>query len=293
MCLAFGLTKRLIILAFYLKQTHVLSQPINYNRTLIMFNALKYTNEDRLATIVLNRPNDANGLTLEMATELAEAAKLVSSDDSVKAVVITGEGRFFCAGGDVASMYHADNSGEAVKAIADALHDAIEIFATMDAPVICAVNGVAAGAGFSMAVMGDLVIAADSAKFTMAYSNIALSPDGSSTYYLPRLVGLRKAQELMYTNRVLSAEEALDWNLINYVVPADDLASKIEEVTGMFLKGSRQSNASIKKLLISSETNSLHDQMMLESQTISDCANGDDGKEGVASFIEKRKPTFS
>jgi len=258
------------------------------------FEFLKYEISNRVATITLDRPEAANGLNLGLAQELAQAAKDVAENLDVKAVILTSNGRFFCAGGDVKAMHDAPDgmAGKTVRAIADALHEAIESFSNMNPPLICAVNGTAAGAGFSVAVMGDMAIASESAKFTMAYSNIGLSPDGSSSFYLPRLIGLRKTQELMYTNRVLSAKEALNWGLLNDVVPDKELLPTAQKLAQKFVSGSLKSNASIKTLLRESGFNNLHQQLKLESDTIEVCADGDDGKEGVASFVEKRKPNF-
>jgi 2-(1,2-epoxy-1,2-dihydrophenyl)acetyl-CoA isomerase len=160
---------------------------------------------DRIATIRLNRSDAANGLNLTMASELAAAALHCDLSSEVKVVVLTGTGRFFSAGGDVKAMADAgSNVAQVVKRIADEVHRAISIFQRMKPPLIVAVNGTCAGGGFSLALTGDMVIAAASAKFTMAYTSSGLSPDGSSTYFLPRLVGLRRAQELMFTNRMWS-----------------------------------------------------------------------------------------
>lgn len=256
------------------------------------YQCIKYELDQRVATVTLNRPEAANGLNLEMATELADIAKLIVDNDEIKAVLLTGEGRFFCAGGDVKVMAESDEPGAAVGAIAEQLHKAIGLFAEMRAPLICAVNGTAAGAGFSMAVCADMVIAAESAKFTMAYSNIGLSPDGSASYYLPRLIGLRKTQELMYTNRVLSAAESLEWGLVNQVVENEALMSVAQNLATKLAQGSLASNAAIKHLLISSDGNTLNQQLDIEKNTISQCADGVDGREGVASFVDKRKPVF-
>lgn len=258
------------------------------------YQTIKFKIQDRIANIMFNRPDAANGLNLEMATEFAQAAQACVNNDDIKAIIITATGRFFCAGGDVNSMHvHPVSPGVGVKEIADELHTALAILAAADSPVIVAVNGTAAGAGFSVAVAGDMVIAAESAKFTMAYTKVGLSPDGSSSYYLPRLVGLRKAQELMFTNRVLSAQEALDWGLINSVASDDDLLDKANELAQMFASGSKGSNAAIKKLLSVSNANDLVTQLAQESATIASCADSADGREGVAAFVEKRKPEFS
>lgn len=258
------------------------------------FNTIKFSIENRIATIVFNRPDAANGLNLELASEFAHATLLCDADPSIKAVILTGNGRFFCAGGDVKAMQVAElGPGAGVKQIADELHRALSVLARLDAPVIVAVNGTAAGAGFSTAVMGDLVLAAESAKFTMAYSNVGLSPDGSSSYFLPRLIGLRKTQELMLTNRVLTAQEALDWGLVTQVVADDELMNEANKLAEKFVQSALGSNGAIKKLLLASSSNGLETQMELEGRTIAECANSNDGKEGVAAFIEKRKPEFS
>ena len=258
------------------------------------FKTIQFSISKRIATITFNRPDDANGLNYEMAHELNEAAIKCDNSNDVKAVIITAQGRFFCAGGDVKAMQnYAGNNGEGVKRIADELHRALSVFARMDAPVITAINGTAAGAGFSMAITGDLVLAVESAKFTMAYSKIGLSPDGSSSYYLPRLIGLRKAQELMFTNRVLSAQEALDWGLVTQLVADADLMLEAQKLAEIFVSGARGSNSMIKKLLLTSFDNSFETQMELEGRGIADCANSPDGQEGVAAFVEKRKPTYT
>lgn len=257
------------------------------------YQVLSLSISDRVAIITLERSEFANGLNLELATELDAVAKEVASDDNLKAAILTGAGRFFCAGGDVKAMYDSGQPGNTVREIADLFHKAISTFARMEIPLICAVNGTAAGAGFSLAVAGDMVVAAESAKFTMAYSNIGLSPDGSSTYYLPRLIGLRKTQELMFMNPVLKANEAKEWGLINQVVADDELLNAANGIAKRFVKGSRGSNAAIKKMLLASSFNDLETQMEQESDNIQARADGVDGKEGVASFIEKRKPEFA
>jgi len=257
------------------------------------FKSLEFSVDDRIATLTFNRPEAANGLNLELATEFAKAAFLCGAEPNVKAVIVSANGRFFCAGGDVKAMHTSElGPGPAVKQIADQLHQALSVLARLDAPVIVAVNGTAAGAGFSLAVMGDLVLAAESAKFTMAYSNVGLSPDGSSTYFLPRLIGLRKTQELMLTNRLLSAQEALDWGLVTRVVADEELLDEATKLAKTFVNGARGSNSAIKKLLLTSFSNGLETQMELEGQAIKECADSDDGIEGVRAFVEKRRPEF-
>ena len=258
------------------------------------YQAITLVKHDRVATITLNRPSAANGLSLQLTTELAKAAHDCANDNDLKAVILTGAGRFFCAGGDINEMNEsADGPGNGVKRIADALHEALAVFAQMDIPIISAVNGTAAGAGFSIAISADLVLAAESSKFTMAYSKVGLSPDGSSSYYLPRLIGIRKTQELMFTNRVLSSAEAYEWGLVTRVVADDELHAASQKLAQSFVTGAKGSNAAIKNLLLQSFENNLVTQMALEGETIANNADSTDGKEGIASFLEKRKPQFS
>lgn len=258
------------------------------------FKTILFDINERVATITLNRPDAANGMNLALTTELAKAASLCDNNADLKAVILTGAGRFFCAGGDINAMQsNQEGPGVGVKQIADELHKALSVFARMDIPLICAVNGTAAGAGFSAAVSADLVIAAESAKFTMAYSKVGLSPDGSSSYYLPRLIGLRKTQELMFTNRLLSAQEAMDWGLVTQVVDDAELISEANALAQSFVNGSKGSNASIKALLLETFNNGLEAQMEIEGRAIAKNAESSDGYEGVAAFLEKRKAEFS
>ena len=258
------------------------------------FKHIKFDKQGAIAMLALNRADAANGLDALMAGELNQAAQLCSNDAELKAVVLSASGRFFCAGGDIKEMLsHGDAIGDAVKSLADDLHSAISTFSRMQAALIVAVNGVAAGAGFSLALVGDIVLAAESASFTMAYTRAGLCPDGSSSYFLPRLVGLRRAQELMLTNRTLSATEACDLGLVTRVVADDELQLQAQRVATDLAAGARLSTAYVKKLLLASSGNDLETQMELEGQLVSQCAAAPDGREGIQAFVDKRKPEFN
>jgi 2-(1,2-epoxy-1,2-dihydrophenyl)acetyl-CoA isomerase len=229
-----------------------------------------------------------------MSSELNQAARLCSNDPELKVVVLSASGRFFCAGGDIKEMLaHGDEVGAAVKSLADDLHSAISTLSRMQAALIVAVNGVAAGAGFSLALIGDIVLASESASFTVAYTRAGLCPDGSSSYFLPRLVGLRKAQELMLTNSTLTAQEACSLGLVTRVVTDDDLLAQADLVASDLASGARLSTAYVKKLLLASSDNDLETQMELEGELVSRCAASPDGREGIQAFVEKRKPEFN
>ena len=246
-----------------------------------------------IARITLNRADAANAMNDTMTRELADAARRCDHG-ATKVVVLTGAGRFFSAGGDLRAIASSSSTaGHYVKTIADDLHRAISTFARMDAVLITAVNGVAAGAGFSLAVTGDLVLAAESATFTMAYTAAGLSPDGSSSYYLPRLIGVRRTQELMLTNRRLSAGEALQWGLLTEVVEDAELAARVDAVAQQIASGARQSASAVKKLVLMSFTSGLEEQMEWEGRLIAECADSADGNEGIDAFLQKRRPEFA
>ncbi|MCW9032745.1 MAG: enoyl-CoA hydratase/isomerase family protein [Alphaproteobacteria bacterium] len=260
---------------------------------MIEMNTLTYDVSDNVGIITFNRPDNANALNLEMGLELHEAAIQAENDPEVRAVVVTATGKMFCAGGDLAE-FHA--KGEEMSAhlckTATGLHNAISRLNWMDAPVIMAINGTAAGAGFSLACGGDMAIAAEGAKFTMAYTAAGLVPDGSSTFFLSKHVGLRRAKELVLTNRVLTAQEALDWGILNKVVPAEDLMDEALGLARNFAKGPTKSFGVAKRLVLSGYTETLETQMDAETRAISAAATRADGKEGVDAFLNKRKPEF-
>lgn len=250
--------------------------------------------QDGVATLRLHRPNDAHSINVELARELMLAAIDCDEDPEVRAVLLTASGKLFCAGGDVQSFHAAGDQAPALlKEITTYLHAASSRFARMQAPLVVAVNGTAAGAGFSLAISGDVVVAAESAKFTMAYTGLGVSPDGGSTALLPKLVGLRRAQELLFTNRVLSAQEAQQWGLVTRVVADDALADEAQHLATTLASGPTLAYGQAKALLLSSYDTTLESQLELESRGIALCIGSEDGQEGVQAFMDKRKPTFN
>lgn len=261
---------------------------------------MDYTNfdyrlENHVARITIDRPKAYNALDLECMKELCDIVNRCGSDRSVRAVVITGSGsKAFCAGGDVASFARDPETVDLLlKEVTGFMHLAISRLAWMDAPVIAAVNGVAAGAGLGLAAACDLAIAADNAVFTSAYTSIGLTPDGGASYYLPRLIGRRRAMELFLSNRVLSAQEALDWGLVNRVVPQADLEKEVGALAEQLANGPTRACGGVKKLLALAQNDSLESQMERESRQIAELARSPDGLEGVRAFVEKRKAAFA
>src|SRR5881394_2250435 len=255
------------------------------------FEFLILDRRDGVATITLNRPEAYNALDLGLGRELFHATLEVDEDPDVRCVVITGAGKAFCAGGDVKDF--ADNLpriGILVKELTTYLHGAVSRLARSNKPVIMAVNGVAAGGGFSFALSGDVVIAAESARFTMAYSKIAATPDGSSSYFLPRLIGLRRTLELYLTNRALSAREALEWGLVTRVVPDAELRSAVDALARELAQGPSKAFGGAKRLFHQSTWESLETQMELEAQAIAASGRTEDFKNGVTAFANKKSP---
>jgi 2-(1,2-epoxy-1,2-dihydrophenyl)acetyl-CoA isomerase len=276
----------------YYASIDAIEAPLHENH-MNQFKHIIFTRQAAIARITLNRPDAANGLDSLMARELKQAARLCDGDPQLKVVILTAHGRFFSAGGDLKEMLsHGDEIGAAAQALADDFHAAIATLSRMQAVLLIAVNGVAAGGGFSLALIGDLVLAAESASFTMAYTRAGLCPDGASSYFLPRLVGLRKAQELMLTNPLLDAREAAELGLVTRVVADQELAAETERLAGEFVSGARLSAAYARKLLLASPGNDLDAQMALEGQLLAQCAASPDGREGIQAFVDKRKPDF-
>ena len=257
------------------------------------FHTLNFELQDGVGLIRLNRPADGNAITLEMARELLEVANRCDETSEVRAVVLTGTGKMFCAGGDLKSFAaQGDRVGLHIKETTQALHAAISRFNWMDAPVIGAINGTAAGGGFSLALTTDIALAAESAKFTMAYTKAGLAPDGGSSYFLARLIGLRRAKELALLNPVLSARQALEWGLVNRVVADDQLLPEALELAQRLASGPTRAFGEAKRLILGGATESLESQMDKEARAIAAMAASVDGREGVAAFIAKRPPQF-
>lgn len=257
------------------------------------FDKIRFEVGEGVATITFTRPDQANAMDLAVMRELMHATIRCDEERAIRAVLITGTGRFFSAGGDLSAVVQAgEKSGALLKEMTTYFHAAISRLARMDAPVIAAVNGTAAGAGFSLAAACDFGIAAESALFTSAYTAASLTPDGSATYFLPRLIGMRRAMELMLTNRRLTAAEALEWGLITRVVPDDRLMQEATELAQQLANGATLAFGGVKRMLHESFAGTLETQMEIEARTIAAISQTRDGQEGIAAFHGKRRPDF-
>ena len=261
----------------------------------MIYNSIIYEKESSIAKIILNAPDTGNTLDIQLAKELYAASLDVASDDNIKALILTANGKLFCGGGNL--KFLLSKKKEVKKTLLEMtmyFHGSISRMARMAAPVIVGVNGTAGGGGFSLAITGDIIYAVKDAKFTLAYTNAGLSPDGSSTYYLPRIVGMKRAKELMLTNRLFSAKEAHDMGLVDLVVHSnEELTEALNKQAEIFSKGPKNAYKSVKKLLSESFNNGLESQMETESIHISNNAESKDGIEGLTAFSEKRKPNFN
>jgi 2-(1,2-epoxy-1,2-dihydrophenyl)acetyl-CoA isomerase len=257
-----------------------------------MGNAVTVERKHGYAVVTMNLPERMNSLVPDMLSGLYDAMLDVKLDDSVRAVIFTGKDKAFCAGGDIASFKEGATLDEVVKRI-DAQHHkwATELY-HMHKPTIAAVNGFAFGAGFSIAMLCDIVFAGESAKFALSFSSMALTPDYAAAYTLTRLIGLQKAKDLFFTARTFGAAEALSLGCVNRVVPDAELLAAAEEYAAKLAKGPTLAYAFGKRLFNSSAENDLKTSLTLEAYSQSMMIQTADCKEAAEAFFGKRKPEF-
>ncbi|MCQ8190412.1 enoyl-CoA hydratase/isomerase family protein [Streptomyces rugosispiralis] len=252
--------------------------------------------DDGLARVTLRRGAAGNAIDLEMARGLRDAARACAGESvSVRAVLLTGEGKSFCVGGDLAefSRFSGGPLERHLLAVTDALHDALRTFAAGDAPVVAAVQGAVAGAGIGLAASADLTLAADDASFTTAYTRIGYSPDAGVSWFLPRLVGPKRALDLLLTNRRIAAAEAEAIGLVSRVVPADRLAAEALRTAEALRDGPTAAFGATRRLVATGQNADLGTQLDREARAIAAAAASAAGREGVAAFLDKRTPDFT
>lgn len=256
-----------------------------------VFKFLLYRQENGVATISLNRPEVYNALNDEITYELQDALKAVAKDDTVRVVVVTGEGKAFCSGQDLKA-----SSGQENRSFLDSLHKRynpiIRAIRNLPKPVICRLNGVAAGAGCSLALSCDVVVASEEATLIEVFINIGLVPDSGSSYFLPRLVGTAKAFELCTMGNRVKAKEAVEMGLITKAVAADKLDAAVKEYSGYYACAPTKAIGLIKKMLNKSTTSTLEEMLEYEAYCQEIAGGSEDYKEGVKAFLEKRKAEF-
>lgn len=258
-----------------------------------MSDSVIYSVADGVATILLNRPAVMNALDAAMIAQLRAACERAEHDAAARAVVLRGAGPAFLAGGDV-SFFRANlaRMPELVRQGGAELHHAILALRRAPKPVLASVHGTVAGAGVSLMAAADVAVAAEGTKFMLAYSRIGASPDGGATYFLPRLVGSRKALELMLLSDAVDARDALRVGLVNWVVDAERLAAETEAMARRLAQGATLALAETKRLVNETYDQALAAQLNAEVEAFARCAATRDFAEGVTAFVEKRKPNF-
>lgn len=244
-----------------------------------------------IAVVKLNRPEKMNALDMVVREELLAVVKEVAEDKEVRVLVITGTGRAFCAGGDVSTMPLEANPETGYERLKP-LHEIVLTLTSIEKPVICALNGYTLGAGLALALLGDILIAAENAKLGAVFVNVALAPDTGAAYFLPRAVGLYKAKELAFTGQMIDAREAERLGLVNKVVPPEELEAATNELAQKLARGPTRTLGLAKKLLNKSFELSLPELLELELHTQASIMMSADFKEGVKAFLEKRPAQF-
>ena len=262
-----------------------------------MGDTLKFERAHGIATLTLNRPEVLNALNAEMREALLDSIAAIEVDEAVRVVVIKGAGQHFMAGGDVKGFY-ADRDKSAhqkrrrfLEGINN-MHPILFGLRRMPKPVIASVQGYAAGFGASLAIAADLTIAAADARFTLAYVRIGTSPDGAATYFLPRMVGLKRALEIGLLGDDIAAETAQRYGMVNFVVPAERLKAETAKLARRLATGPTGALGRVKQLMNASIDNQFEHQLQMEAEAFAHNAVSDDFREGVSAFVEKRKPDF-
>lgn len=257
------------------------------------FETLLFSLERNIATITFNRPQASNSFNKTMADELEHLTTQVSLDKSIRAVCLTGANDLFMPGGDIKFFHNElDKMPLGVMKIVRTLNASILNLMFMPKPVVACVFGSVAGAGMSLMMACDLVIAEEQTKFTMAYSGIGITPDGGASFNLPRLVGPKKAMQWLLLSDVFNAQTALESGLINWVVSKDKLQTETDKLLQRLANGPTQTYASIKKLVNESMHNSLQTQLENEGKAFEMCSASQDFRSGVKSFLSKSRPEF-
>ena len=260
------------------------------------FEHLIYNIDNLVATITLNRPETLNALTPSMRKNFAAALELAENDDSVRVIVITGAGKGFCSGGDVKAMNEARKSGKAsvLDDRIDPIRDRI-VLALRDStkPVIAAVNGAAAGAGMNIALACDIRIASDTAKFGETFAKRGLHPDWGGTYFLPRIVGMAKACELIWSGKMIQAREALELGIVSQLETPEALMTATLEMANSFAAGPPIAIRMAKRAMYRSMDSTLREALEFETYAQNTCSATSDAKEGIAAFVEKREAVFT
>lgn len=258
-----------------------------------MTNSIELKINNKIAFISLNRPDVFNSFNREMALSLQNVLDNCATDISVRAIVIIGNGKAFCAGQDLKEVTDPDLNPGFRKILEEHYNPIIQKIRTIEKPIIAAVNGVAAGAGANIALACDIVLASENASFIQAFSKIGLIPDSAGTFFLPRLIGFQKATALMMLGDKVSAVEAEQLGMVYKVIAAESFLEEVTKIAETLAEMPTKAIGLTKRLLNQSMTNNLEKQLALESDLQIEASSSNDYKEGVTAFVEKRKPQFN
>jgi 2-(1,2-epoxy-1,2-dihydrophenyl)acetyl-CoA isomerase len=250
---------------------------------------------DGVATLRLNRPEKGNAIDTAMSADLAEAATQIAERPDVRAVLITGNGPNFTVGGDLGLFAGTarEQLPNKLRRMIDSYHLAIERLTNIDAPVVAAVRGGAGGGGLGLLYAADIVVAADDARFALGYGALGLTADGGNTWFLPRMVGMRRAQQIFLLNRRLTAQEALEFGLVSRLAPSDAVESEAATLAATLAAGPTRAYGAVRRMLRQSFEIGLSEQLDAEKESIVAASRTDDAQEGIAAFVAKRRPHFS
>lgn len=254
--------------------------------------SLSLTIDAGIARLTLTNGAKGNPLGRTLGRELRDAAIAIGDASDVRVVLLTAEGKNFCVGGDLTVFAAEKNLPAAVRAMTADYHAALSMLLRMDPPIVTAVQGAVAGAGVALAALGDIVIGAADANFTVAYTAIGFSPDGASTYLLPRLIGVRRFQELVLTNRRVLAPEAAAIGLITEVADNDALAARAEELAKLIAAGPTRAYAATRQLVLETFSTSPETQLEHEARLLTELCRTEDVREGVSAVLSRRKAAF-
>ncbi|MHA2184972.1 MAG: enoyl-CoA hydratase/isomerase family protein [Promethearchaeota archaeon] len=246
----------------------------------------------KIATVFLNRPSQLNAFNIQHIDELITFFTEISNNESIRCLIITGKGKAFCAGGDVAEFKSAENPGEFMAELAKRLHKGIRILKNMNKLTIAAINGACFGAGLGYATACDFRFSSENATFGCAFTKIGLSPDSSTTFHLPKLVGLNLAYEMLFLNGTLKAQEALQYGLVNKMFKSEEFMDEVKKETEQLSQGPPMAFLFTKQLLNEAFTNTLNSHLDREAEEIVKTARTEDFQEGLKAFFEKRSPKF-
>ena len=255
------------------------------------YNSIIYSVSEGIAKICLNRPDVFNAFNEEQSFEMQSALKAVKKDDKIRVLVITGEGRAFCSGQDLKSIAGSKN-----RSLSESLYKRynpmIKALRNLEKPIICRLNGVAAGAGASLAFACDFIVASEKSSFVEAFVGVGLVLDSGSSYFLPRLVGTQRAFEMATMGNKIKAQQAFEWGMVNRLVPHEELDQTVEEIAKYYSNAPTKAIGMMKKMLNKSSTSTLEDMLQCEAYCQEIAGRSSDYKEGVSAFNDKRKPQF-